>query len=250
LTASQSLVTPERYLAYLRDSGVAAADLAVAPTVVLAWGPLVRPLAHDLAARRRRAWPYDEDWPYHEAGEVGLARLPTGAPAAVFLADQLIACGAGRLIVLGIAGSLVPSLPPGRVVVAAEAIADDGTSPHYGVSAGAATPGLGRLPDRVAAALGVNGVETSLATVWTTDAPFRETAPVVEQARAAGACAVEMETAALYALAAHRGVEICTVLVVSDCIWESWRPAFELPEVGQALKRVSSALPATVAALS
>jgi purine nucleoside phosphorylase len=249
LTASQSLVTPERYLAYLRDRGVAAADLAVAPTVVLAWGPLVRPLADDLAARRRRAWPYDEDWPYHEAGELGVARLPTGAPAAVFLADQLIACGAGRLIVLGIAGSLVPSLPPGRVVIAAEAIASDGTSPHYGVSTGAAIPSLGRLPNRVAAALGVNGVETSLTTVWTTDAPFRETAPVLERARATGACAVEMETAALYALAAHRGVEACAVLVVTDCIWGSWRPAFELPEVGRALGRVRGALPAAVTTL-
>ena len=38
--------------------------------------------------------------------------------------------------------------------------------------------------------------------VWTTDAPFRETASAIDAARAAGALAVEMEAAALYAFAA------------------------------------------------
>ncbi len=36
--------------------------------------------------------------------------------------------------------------------------------------------------------------------VWTTDAPFRETAAALAVAREAGALAVEMEAAALYAL--------------------------------------------------
>ena len=39
---------------------------------------------------------------------------------------------------------------------------------------------------------------------WTTDAPFRETALAIEQARAEGILAVEMEAAALYAFAQAR----------------------------------------------
>jgi purine-nucleoside phosphorylase len=36
---------------------------------------------------------------------------------------------------------------------------------------------------------------------WTTDAPFRETEAMIEACRANGILAVEMEAAALYALA-------------------------------------------------
>ena len=36
-------------------------------------------------------------------------------------------------------------------------------------------------------------------TAWTTDAPFREAAKQIEQHRATGVLAVEMEAAALYA---------------------------------------------------
>jgi len=39
---------------------------------------------------------------------------------------------------------------------------------------------------------------------WTTDAPFRETATAIEQARSRGILAVEMEAAALYAFARAR----------------------------------------------
>jgi nucleoside phosphorylase len=40
-----------------------------------------------------------------------------------------------------------------------------------------------------------------MGTSWTTDAPFRETASAVNQARDRGAVCVEMEAAALYAFA-------------------------------------------------
>ena len=39
---------------------------------------------------------------------------------------------------------------------------------------------------------------------WTTDVPFRETAPAIARARKRGLLAVEMEAAALYAFAASR----------------------------------------------
>jgi purine-nucleoside phosphorylase len=41
-------------------------------------------------------------------------------------------------------------------------------------------------------------------TVWTTDAPYRETEAAIAAARAHGALAVEMEAAALYAFARAR----------------------------------------------
>jgi uridine phosphorylase len=43
---------------------------------------------------------------------------------------------------------------------------------------------------------------------WTTDAPFRETEKLIAQRRAKGILAVEMEAAALYALAQARQYQI------------------------------------------
>jgi purine-nucleoside phosphorylase len=50
----------------------------------------------------------------------------------------------------------------------------------------------------------LRGIRVLRGTTWTTDAPYRETAAEIARAREAGAIAVEMEAAALYASAAAR----------------------------------------------
>ena len=52
--------------------------------------------------------------------------------------------------------------------------------------------------------LGDTGQTVHRGAAWTTDAPFRETAAAIEEARARGILAVEMEAAALYAFARAR----------------------------------------------
>ena len=54
------------------------------------------------------------------------------------------------------------------------------------------------------AALQGNADRVYRGAAWTTDAPFRETAGAIEQCRARGILAVEMEAAALYAFARVR----------------------------------------------
>jgi purine-nucleoside phosphorylase len=51
---------------------------------------------------------------------------------------------------------------------------------------------------------------------WTTDAPFRETAEAIENARVAGVLAVEMEAAALYAFARARGASVLCLAHVTN----------------------------------
>jgi uridine phosphorylase len=52
---------------------------------------------------------------------------------------------------------------------------------------------------------------------WTTDAPFRETAAMIKRCRRIGVLAVEMEAAALYALAEARRRDIlCFALVTNQ----------------------------------
>lgn len=87
------------------------------------------------------------------------------------------------------------------------ALRDEGTSHHY-LPAGrhvdvdpAAVDVLTRLLDE-------RGVAHQTGRVWTTDAPYRETPAKIESRRTEGCIAVEMEAAALAAVARFRGVPL------------------------------------------
>jgi uridine phosphorylase len=59
---------------------------------------------------------------------------------------------------------------------------------------------------------------------WTTDAPYRETPAQVARRRAEGCRAVEMEAAALFAVAAFRGVRFGQLLYAGDDVsGDEWR---------------------------
>lgn len=64
------------------------------------------------------------------------------------------------------------------------------------------TPGLLALAE---SQLAFEGVPYRRGTIWTTDAPYRETRTKVRRLAAEGVLGVEMETSAVYALARFRG---------------------------------------------
>jgi purine-nucleoside phosphorylase len=64
-------------------------------------------------------------------------------------------------------------------------------------------------------------------TIWTTDAPYRETAEKVRAYGERGILGVEMEMSALMAVAAYRRIRMAGLLVVSDELFEMrWRSGF------------------------
>jgi uridine phosphorylase len=125
-----------------------------------------------------------------------------GGPSAAIVLSELIDLGARRLIRVGTCGALDPGLGLGEVIYAAQAIAADGTSRALG----------GGDSARATLALDVPAV-----TVVSTDV-FYDDRGLEEHWAAAGAQAVEMETATLYVLAAKRGVQAGSLLVVSDLV--------------------------------
>jgi uridine phosphorylase len=70
-------------------------------------------------------------------------------------------------------------------------------------------------------------------TTWTTDAPYRETFAEVLSYRDEGVLTVEMEAAALFAVAAYRRVDIAGALAVSDHLLQNdaWSPGFGTDEL-------------------
>jgi purine-nucleoside phosphorylase len=137
-----------------------------------------------------------------------------GGPSAAIVLHELIALGARRAIRVGTCGALDGGLELGDLVVAHEALAADGTSRNLGAGERIAA-------DReltAALAGGANG--NASATVVSTDL-FYEHDRAREQAwRTAGAVAVEMEAATLFAVGARAGIPVACVLAVSDLIGE------------------------------
>ena len=154
-----------------------------------------------------------------------------GAPHAVMGMEKLIALGASRVWVLGWCGSLQPHLRIGHLVVPIGAISEEGTSEHYpigGIPPVTDAELIGMIED----ALDKAGRPFFKGEVWTTDAPYRETAEKVEYYQKRGILAVEMEMSALMTLARFRGVQLGGLLVVSDELFNlSWHAGFSTPEL-------------------
>lgn len=158
-------------------------------------------------------------WGYTGAAKLDGAPLTVqstgmGGPSTAIVVSELIDLGAQRLLRVGTCGGLDPALSLGQLLIATEAISDDGTSRALGAADRLAASRelldalrtAGSRPDADPVAEG---------TVVSTDLFYNAEGRVAGWI-AAGARAVEMEAATLFTLAARRGVEAGCVLLVSD----------------------------------
>jgi DeoD family purine-nucleoside phosphorylase len=138
-----------------------------------------------------------------------------GGPSAAIVVSELVDLGAERLIRVGTCGALHGSLALGDLVIATEALAGDGTSRALG--AGDRVHATPRLAEALARAA-PNGTATP-GVVASTDLFYENRDDAEREWLAAGAVAVEMETATLFALASARRVDAASLLIVSDVIF-------------------------------
>ena len=155
---------------------------------------------------------------------LGVALAGVGAPLAAGWLEELIALGARRFVVAGGAGALVPDLALGHVVVPDAALRDEGTSYHYAPASRVIHPAADALAAIVRTLEG-HEIPFVVGMTWTTDAFYRETRGKVERRIAEGCLTVEMEAAALFAVARFRGVSLGQVLYAGDDLsGDVWDP--------------------------
>ena len=127
------------------------------------------------------------------------------------------------------AGRVSPSLRIPSLVIATAAIRDEGTSFHYLPPARSVT-----APPRPVTLLASELKRLSLpvyeGTVWTTDAPYRETRQQLDEYGEEGVLAVEMQAASLFALAQVRKAQIAVVAHVSNATDHDGEPFDRGPE--------------------
>jgi uridine phosphorylase len=138
-----------------------------------------------------------------------------GGPLAAGFMEELIARGVRAFVACGGAGVLVPEVALGHVIVPTGGVRDEGTSYHYLPPGREALP-TGQAVQAIVDALERHGVPYVLGKTWTTDAIYRETRGKLERRVAEGCLTVEMEHAALCAVAAFRGVAFGQLLYAGD----------------------------------
>jgi DeoD family purine-nucleoside phosphorylase len=136
-----------------------------------------------------------------------------GGPSAAIVISELHDLGARTLVRTGTCGALDERLELGQLLVVTEAIAEDGTSRSLG-SAPKVSPDA-ELTRRLIEA---GGGTIAAGPVVSTDLFYDTPAGTEQRWTEAGAVAVEMEAATLFALACRRGMRAAAVLIVTDIL--------------------------------
>lgn len=214
----ESVFTPEALLRESRrQKGYPATDV---PAVCLLDpdGDILAQLQSDAVASKDASWAcYHTDLfrVRRDGLEFGVIGRVIGASFAVLVAEELFASGCQLLISISSAGQIVPARQPPYFVVIEKALRDEGTSYHYLPASRFSQMDPSLLSLLKSSLLRPTSAILAGAT-WTTDAPFRETAPEIDENRSMGLLAVEMEASALYAFSEARGKKVVCIAYVTN----------------------------------
>jgi uridine phosphorylase len=134
-----------------------------------------------------------------------------GGPSAAIVISELADLGARRIVRVGTCGAFDQALALGDLIAATSAIAADGTSRALGAGDRA------HADRELTAALSADD-RAHPAVVVSTDLFYDDRVALEDEWIAAGAAAVEMETATLFALSAVRSIRTASALIVSDLV--------------------------------
>lgn len=166
-------------------------------------------------------------------GRVGvLSNFGIGAPVTASLTEELIAWGVKRFVLLSWGGALQAQLNVGDIVIPQRAIRDEGVSHHY-----LPAEKFIQADEALTESLKAKLPHATLGATWTTDAPYRETREEIMQYQTEGIQVVEMEIAALFALAKVRGVQASAVVVAADKLANlNWEMPNDMKRINQSFE--------------
>jgi uridine phosphorylase len=147
----------------------------------------------------------------------GIIARTIGGPYAVLIAEQLRAAGARLIVGLTSAGRVSAELPLPCLVVPTSAVRDEGTSYHYlppSAEVACPTPIVPFLERELQS----SGWAVRQGRVWTTDAPYRETAAQLRKWADEGILAVDMQAASLFAFGKACNANVAVVAMVSNAV--------------------------------
>lgn len=182
---------------------------------------------HDARIMAENRW---EDGPHpiyeilHRDRRLAFYHPGVGAPVAAGLLEESIAFGCRKFMACGGCGVLEKDIAVGHIIVVSEAIRDEGVSYHY-LPPGREVVANAEARKALENALSIRDIPYRVGKTWTTDAPYRETVKKIETRRGEGCLTVEMESAALIAVAQFRNVLFGQALYggddLSGLVWDN-----------------------------
>lgn len=152
----------------------------------------------------------------YKGEDITLCQAPLGSAAAAHILDFIIGHGVNKIVAAGSCGALV-DFEENRFLIPTEALRCEGASYHYLPPSRTvklnedAVSSLERTLSRLS-------VETERCRTWTTDGFYRETKAMVEARREEGFNVVDMECAAIAAVAEFRGAKLGQILFTADSL--------------------------------
>mgnify|MGYP000067067918 CR=1 FL=1 len=174
-------------------------------------GDLVDYLKEQGMATRNECWAcyHSELYSFRQEGRtIGILPCVVGAPYATIVAEQLFVSGCSLVVSVTSAGIINEEQVTHKFALITESVRDEGTSYHYLPPEDKA--GLNTELYKKLSGSSVNDSDALYfeGKSWTTDAPYRETQSAIEAMKEQGVTCVEMESAALYAVAGKTGNDV------------------------------------------
>ena len=170
-------------------------------------------------------------------GQVGiLSNFGIGAPVVVSLAEEMIALGVKKFIILSWGGALQKELNTGDIVINDKAIRDEGVSQHYLPTEKYALADSS-LKQKLENKLNSQNTKFISGSTWTTDAPYRETKEEILKYQAENVQTVEMEIAGLFTLGQVQGVQTASIVIVADSLANlTWQAPVDMKAINQSFE--------------
>jgi len=193
---------------------------------------------HNAKVHVKNVW---EDGPHplyeieHHGQRLAFFQPGIGAPMSASLMEEVIAFGGRTFLACGGAGVLENDFALGHLMVVDSAVRDEGTSYQY-IPAAREIKAQPEMVAVIESTIKDRNIPFLTGKTWTTSAPYRETVARIAQRKQEGCLTVEMEAAAMMAVAEFRQVRFGQILYGGDNLggetWDqrSWERASDVRE--------------------
>lgn len=229
-----SLITPAKWLEYNRQNGLLPTTPAPQAVIFCSHGRFLQTILQKYTHKSCGGC-FNKVFFLDHFPSLAIAYLGTGAPAAAHQMEALIAWGVKRFICVGTAGTLHSNVGIGDIVLFEKAVRDEGTSYHY-MEASKYIHAPRRMVNFLQDLLKQTNTPHHIGSTWTTDGFYRQTSLEIQHFQQEGVLAVEMETAALFAIAHVHQIDLGAMVVISDSHTQlEWEPHLEDEKVENSL---------------
>jgi uridine phosphorylase len=218
MSEDSPILTPKELLAYRRRTGALADFDAPSVVIFVPQKSLASYILRRYSTKRIRGFLGEFHLLKRVKGNIAFSTgFGIGSPVVAGLTDEFVALGVKKIVLIGMAGGLQPGLSTGSLIISTSAIRGEGVSRHY-LPPSETVESSKEMAEGVSAVLAKQNHSHSSGVTWTTDAPFREIRRDVLDHQHNGVLAVDMEAAAIFAVAKANGLPALAAFSIADTL--------------------------------